>query len=133
MNVAMDSDQAEIYAYLKTTPGQFISGREICRRAGGKWRYREDEHWALPVLRRMIEKNIVESDDTGHYRLPRKDDPKKEKKRWICPEIRTIFQQTGRALAVINAEEDLDSEELVSAQIPSSETLTGIPDNSGAN
>ncbi len=133
MNVAMDSDEAEVYAYLKTTPGQFISAREICRRAGGKWRYREDEHWAMPVLRRMAEKNLVEADETGHYRLPRKDDPQKEKKRWVCPQIRSIFLRSGRDFPVISADEDLDPEDLVTAQIPSTQNLRGLPDDSESN
>ena len=43
----MDADQNAICTFLKTWPGQFVSRREICRRAGGKWRFREDENWML--------------------------------------------------------------------------------------
>ena len=128
MNAAMDSDEAEVYAFLKTSPGQFISGREICRRAGGKWRYREDEHWAIPVLRRMVEKTIIESDDTGHYRLPKREDLKQKKKnRWISPEIRAIFQRSGRDFGVIDVEEPLDSDDLALAESPLRQTVPGTP------
>jgi hypothetical protein len=128
MNAAMDSEEAEVYTFLKTSPGQFISGREVCRRAGGKWRYREDEYWAIPVLRRMVEKTLIESDDTGHYRLPKRDEPKqKKKKRWISPEIRTILQRSGRDFGIIEVEEPLDSDDLALAESPFSQTVPGSP------
>ena len=41
-----DADEVEICQFLKSWPGQFLSGKTICRRAGGKWRFREDENWA---------------------------------------------------------------------------------------
>ncbi len=42
----MDADEQDICNYLKQWQKQFISGREICRCAGGKWRFRDDPHWA---------------------------------------------------------------------------------------
>jgi len=38
----MEADQTEICQFLKSWPDQFVSGKEICRRAGGKWRFREE-------------------------------------------------------------------------------------------
>ena len=90
----MDSDEREICEYLKSWHDQFISTREIGRRAGGKWRYREDQHWATPVLARMAEKGILESDSNGHYRLVRQD--KQKKCGWIAPHIRAILQGSGK-------------------------------------
>jgi len=84
----MDADEREVCIYLKSYPNQFISGREICRRAGGKRRYRDDENWAIPVLTSLVEKGIVESDTGGHYRLLRKKaDPKRK---WVSPHVKEI-------------------------------------------
>lgn len=87
----MDAEEKEICDFLRSFPGQYVSGREICRRAGGKWRFREDPKWALPILTRMVEKGFLESDAGGHFRLvtEKKDD---KKKRWLSPEMRRILE-----------------------------------------
>ena len=103
----MDADEKEICLYLKSWTGQFISGREISRRAGGKWRFREDPEWAGPALARLIEKGLIESDTTGHYRLvPR---PKREKpKKWVSPQIRKILQDSGKDFGELTKVEEDD-------------------------
>lgn len=65
----MEADERQIEAYLESMAGQFVSGREIARRAGGKSRFEEDPNWAAPALRELVEKGIIEMDPTGHYRL----------------------------------------------------------------
>src|SRR5512137_2760689 len=107
----MDADEAEICDYLKAWRDQFVSAREICRRAGGKWRYREDERWALPVLQRLLEKQLVEDDGCGHYRLVMQQRKQNEKKkRWISPEIQTIFRQSGKRFGVFDLDNELDAD-----------------------
>lgn len=91
----MDADERDICIYLKSWPKQFISGREINRRAGGKRRYRENPNWAAPALTRLVEKGIVESDSTGHYRLPRMKEDRKPRK-WVSPQIKTILERSGK-------------------------------------
>src|SRR3954469_23374255 len=105
----MDADEKEIADFLKSWPGQFVATREICKRAGGKWRFREDDKWALPILHRMAEKGIVESDSTGHFRLaPEKKDSDK-KKRWASPEIKKILQESGKDFDnIVDADKDLE-------------------------
>ncbi len=91
----MDADERDICLYLKGWPGQFVSVREITRRAGGKRRSREDPNWAMPILSRLVEKGLLESDSTGHYRL--KPRLKKEKKqRWVSPHIQKILEKSGK-------------------------------------
>ena len=91
----MDADEQAICDYLKSWPRQFISAKEIARRAGGKKRYQEDPNWAIRVLIRMAEKGLVEGDAAGHYRLPQE---KKESRlrRWVSPEIKKILEQSGK-------------------------------------
>jgi hypothetical protein len=104
----MDSEEREICTYLKAWPGQWVSAREIARRAGGKHRFREDQNWAAQPLARLIEKSVIESDSTGHYRLKVAEKAQKQK-RWISPELKKILEKTGKDFEVgvqLDAPED---------------------------
>src|SRR5580700_6406451 len=91
----MDSEEREIYQFLKQRRDEFTAAREICRRAGGKQLSREDPEWAKPVILRMVERNILESDGNGHYRL--KPPQRGEKmKRWVSPAIANALRSSGR-------------------------------------
>ena len=74
----MDADERAIYYYLKSRRPQCVSDRDIGRHAGGKRRFRYNPEWAKPVLLRMIERGILETDAEGYYRL--KPMPQKETK-----------------------------------------------------
>jgi hypothetical protein len=103
----MDADEKEICDFLRSWPGQFVSHREICKRAGGKWRYREDPKWAVPILTRMVEKGILESDASGHFRLLPE---KKEKKRELSEETKEILER-GKGADGVTEIEDPDKEQ----------------------
>jgi DNA-binding PadR family transcriptional regulator len=103
---SMDEDEKEIYTYLKTWSGQFVSGREIARRAGGKWRYRDNPNWATPILLRLVEKGLLESDSTGYYRL--KPRQKKKSKKWISPQLKAILEKSGRNFGDLLAADERD-------------------------
>jgi hypothetical protein len=90
----MDSDEREIYHFLKSWGNEFIAPREICRRASGKKRFHDDPEWAKPVLLRMSERGILESNSTGHYRI-RPVKKKKEQTRWVSPDIVKILKESG--------------------------------------
>jgi len=90
----MDAEEREICDFLKSWVDQFVSQREICRRAGGKWRFRENPNWALPILSRMLEKRLVESDAHGHFRLAA-EKPDDKKKRWISPQLKKLLDGGG--------------------------------------
>ena len=117
----MDADQNAICQFLNTWPGQFVSRREICRRAGGKWRYREDENWASPVLQRMVEERIVESDDNGHFRLMKQasGDSNNKRRLWLSPAIKRIFKESGRNFGVLDLDEDADTQDQLASLEPS--------------
>src|SRR5579862_8258233 len=89
----MDIDEREIFLFLKTYGSDFVAAREICRRAGGKKRYHEDHEWAKPILARMVERAILESNSEGQYRV--KPTPKKKGGRWISPDIAKILKESG--------------------------------------
>ena len=100
----MDAEEKEICNYLKGFAGQFISGREICRRAGGKWRYRESPEWAVPFLTRLVEKKVLESDASGHYKLI-KQSKKDQKGKWLSPKMKEILSSNGNFEHVISNDE----------------------------
>src|SRR5690349_11673037 len=92
----MDADEREIYYYLKSWRTEYLSAREICRRAGGKKKFRGNEEWAKPVLARMAEKGIVETDPAGHYRLKPMDKKSRKAKHWVSPQIARILKESGK-------------------------------------
>ena len=104
----MDADERDVCLYLKGFPSQYVSFAEISRRAGGKRRYRQEPEWATPVLSRMVEKGIIESDSTGHYRL--KIRPKKDRSaRWVSPQIKKILEKSGKSFeGVFEVDKDIE-------------------------
>jgi hypothetical protein len=101
----MDADERDICNFLKSWPNQFVSGREICRRAGGKRRVQQEPNWAIPVLVRLVEKALVEDDSQGHYRLIPK---KPRQKKWVSPQIRKLLQQSGKDFGEVTEIHDQD-------------------------
>ena len=49
----MDSEEQEIFYFLKTWGEEFVNAKEIARRAGGKKKFHENPDWAKPLLMRM--------------------------------------------------------------------------------
>jgi hypothetical protein len=96
----MTSDEREIFAYLQTWGTEFISAKEISRRAGSKKHYHEDNDWAKPLLTGMAERGVLESDTMGRFRI--KPEKKNHNQRWVSPEIEKILKEKG--LAVDGAE-----------------------------
>ena len=90
----MDADEREICAFLKSWLGQFVAGKEIARKAGGKWRFRKDPNWAVPILTRMVERGELDVDAGGHYRLRHKE--KDQKKKWVSPQIKKLLEKSGK-------------------------------------
>lgn len=90
----MDADEQDIVTYLQMWSGQYISAREIARRAASKKRFLKEPHWAVPVLGRLVEKGILEANSLAHYRLV-PEAKKRKPKRWLSPEIKKLIEQTG--------------------------------------
>ena len=91
----MDTDELEISLYLKGWPGQFVSLAQISRKAVSRKRYEREPGWAVPVLSRMVDKGVLESDSCGHYRL-KPPEEKRKASRWVSPEISRILRASGK-------------------------------------
>ncbi len=90
----MDGDEREIFQFLKTRGEEYVNAVEIARRAGGKRKFHEDPDWVKPILVRMTERGVLQSDPLGRYRV--KPVARKGKdKRWVSPDIAKILQESG--------------------------------------
>jgi len=108
----MDADEREVYYFLKGWTNEFMTAKEICRRAGGKRRARLEPDWAKPALLRMVERGILETNPTGHYRLkPPPVSKDKKHRRWASPQVVQILKKSGRDFSdaiIIIDDKDLD-------------------------
>jgi hypothetical protein len=98
----MDADEREIVDYLGTYGEQWVNSKEICRRAGGKRRFNEDNHWAIPVLQRLKDRQIVEADMLARYRL--KPPPDHDRDHSISPETQKILEEGGMPAEIEDTE-----------------------------
>jgi hypothetical protein len=90
----MDTDERDIFQFLKTWGADFTNAKEIARRAASKKKFYDDPDWAKPILMRMEERGILESDVQGRYRV--KPLPKKKRgKQWVAPDIAQILKDSG--------------------------------------
>lgn len=93
----MDADEQDIFNYLKDRGEMYVNGKEISRRAAGRKRFADDPEWAKGVLTRMLERGILESNQSGHFRI--KPISRKDKRnRWVSPEIAKILSENGVGL-----------------------------------
>jgi hypothetical protein len=90
----MDADEQDIFNYLKTWGKEFVSVREVCRRAGTKQRFIDEPDWAKPLMLLMAERGILERDTAGRYRIKPKP-KKKENDRWVAPNIAQMLKEMG--------------------------------------
>jgi hypothetical protein len=90
-----DAEEQEICEYLKSYTDQYVSAKEIARRAGGKKKFKDNPYWVNKPLMRLIERGILEGDSLGRFRLK---PPKEERKprRWISPQMRRILEASGK-------------------------------------
>ena len=100
----MDADERAVFDYLKTFGDEWVHAKEICRKAATtKRQYYEDPSWALPVLQRMKDREIVEDDLHARFRI--KPVPKKDRKeRWVAPDIQKTLQEGGIEVDAENTE-----------------------------
>jgi hypothetical protein len=64
----LSSDELEILEYLKSWNGATISMLEICRRAGGRKKFKESPNWAKGMMTRLVDAKLIQVNERGHYR-----------------------------------------------------------------
>jgi hypothetical protein len=66
--MVLSADEIEILEYLKSWKGSYVSLVEVCRSAGGRQRFKDSPNWANPFMSRLVEANLAEGNDRGHFR-----------------------------------------------------------------
>jgi hypothetical protein len=105
----MDAAERDIYHYMKSRRPKSVPARDINRHVGGKRKYRYNPDWARPVLLRMVERGILETDAEGSYRLKPIPPEDTKGKRWASPEIAELLQASGKAFDTLMTAEYEDA------------------------
>jgi len=106
----MDADEKEIFRYLSAEPERFVPAGFICRHASGKQRHRVSPDWAKPVLLRMFERGILETNATGDYRLRPIPTDDANSRRWVAPHLVDMLRKNGKKFdAMIHFDGDLEA------------------------
>jgi hypothetical protein len=64
----MTAEEKDILNFLKSSPETWFNRREIARKAAGRKAFEEDENWYAAPLSSLLEQELVERDDSGHYK-----------------------------------------------------------------
>lgn len=94
----------QILEYLKVFPDLFVPAKEIARAVGGKKRYREEPDWAKPVLKRLLNKDLIETDSMNGYRF-KPEDEKRKPKFHVAPHIAEILRRSGKKFSGVGLED----------------------------
>ena len=57
--------------FLRSGPDNFVGRREIARKALKRTVFDEDPHWADAPLTSLVDRNLLEQNESGHYRIKR--------------------------------------------------------------
>ncbi len=106
----MNADERAIVDYLKTQPRDFVTAKEICRRAAELERFRREPDWAKPILVRMAKHDILETNAFGQYRLKPEPEKRKRKKIALSPKIQQILEASGKVFVLDEDPADLPPE-----------------------
>lgn len=107
----MTQEEREIYNYLKTAPEVYHSAREIGRRTGDKDIRRMMPDWVVEHLRRMVRGGLLETDDSGHYRLKQRPKINAEGRKWVSPHIAKLLKNSSNDYSHVATTEITDLEE----------------------
>lgn len=72
----MYPEERAILTYLKPIK-DFITHQEIAKAVGGKKRFKQNPHWAKPILLAMVERDLLDMSDLGHFRLKKQEGGRK--------------------------------------------------------
>jgi hypothetical protein len=67
----MTYEEMAIITFLKSTRDSFVGRREIARKALKRTLFEENPHWADAPLASLLDQDLVEQDESGHYRIKR--------------------------------------------------------------
>lgn len=103
----MTQDELDILSYFKANPKTWVKAKELARLVGGKFRFEQNQDWAKPTLKKFLNKDLIEADSSGAYRLKPKTRVQKPRL-FVTPEIAAALRRAGKDLKVDIGEEEPD-------------------------
>lgn len=67
----MTYEETAILNFLRGSRDTFVARREIARKALKRSLFEEDPHWADAPLTSLVDQELVEQNESGHYRIKR--------------------------------------------------------------
>ena len=69
----MTDAEQKVLDYIKGSPDSYHGRKEIARKAVRRTEFEENPHWVEAPLASLLEKKIIEINDSGYYRLKTDD------------------------------------------------------------
>lgn len=69
----MNYEETAIMNFLGGIRDQFAARREIARKALKRSDFEENPHWADAPLSALMDKRLLEQNDSGHYRIKKSE------------------------------------------------------------
>ena len=57
--------------FLRGSPDAYLARREIARKALKRALFEENPHWADAPLASLVDQDLVEQNESGHYKIKR--------------------------------------------------------------
>jgi hypothetical protein len=65
----MTYEEMAIMTFLRGSPDVYFARREIARKALKRKVFEEDQHWADAPLVSLVDRDLVEQNESGQYRI----------------------------------------------------------------
>ena len=65
----MNSEESVILKFLADSPKSTFGRKEIARKADSRTAYEQNPRWAEAPLDSLVDQNLIEKDEGGHYQF----------------------------------------------------------------
>jgi hypothetical protein len=69
----MTDEEQHILDFLKGSPDSYYARKEIARKAIRRSEFEENPRWAEAPLNSLLDRELIEMNDSGYYRLKTSD------------------------------------------------------------
>ncbi|MCX6895069.1 MAG: hypothetical protein NTZ16_06130 [Verrucomicrobia bacterium] len=90
----MTQEERDICRFMKATPEVYYSAREIARCAGRRDMRHQPPDWIIEHLQRLVRRGVMETDNTGHYRLKVQPAIQADGRKWVSPHIANLLKKS---------------------------------------
>jgi hypothetical protein len=70
----MTDEEQHILDFLKGSPDSYYARKEIARKAIRRREFEENPRWVEAPLTSLLDRELIEMNDSGYYRLKTNDD-----------------------------------------------------------